>query len=114
MLSSVTDLVLRSALLGEVVISSDIPTSTADLIGTLSTAFTTAYVIAAVVAVAFIIYAGYSIMIAGGDPQRLKKGTDTLVYAIAGVVLVLISGLIFNFVARLLGVENLITVFPTI
>ena len=112
--STLSDLVLRSQILGQVTLPPGVPDEWIDFINTLSTIFTLAYVLAAVVSVAFIIVAGFSIMTASGDPQKLKKGTDTLMYAIGGLILVLVSGVIFNFIASLLGVENLITVFPTL
>lgn len=105
---------LRSQIMNDIDPPPGVPKEWEDFISMLSTVFTLAYVFAAVVSVAFIIISGYLIMTGGGDPQKMKKGTDTLMFAIAGLVLVLISGIIFNFVANLLGVENLITVFPTI
>ena len=88
-----------------------IPRDIQDLIRIIGVFITVAYSFAGVAAVAYIIFAGYTIMTASGDPQKLKKGQDTLTYAIAGLVLVVCSGLIVEFVARLLGVENIILFF---
>ena len=88
--------------------STGIPTEVSDLTRFIQVLFTVAFAFAGVVAVAFVIVAGYTIMTASGDPQKLKKGQDTLIYAIAGLVIVVCAGLFVEFVAKLLGLENLI------
>lgn len=85
-----------------------IPDDTSDVVTMISTIITVVYALAGVVAVAFIIMAGYSIITSSGDPNKLKKGTDTLVWAVAGLVLVVCSSILFEFIANLLGVEDLI------
>lgn len=84
------------------------PIANLSVVGFIATAINLAYVMAAVVAVAYIIFGGYSWMVASGDPQKLKKAQDTLVYAVVGLIVVIISGLIVKFVANLLGVGDTI------
>lgn len=87
-----------------------IPDDTTDLVDLISLVFTTFFSIAAVAAVVFMVYGGFTIIMAAGDSNKLKKGMDTLTNAVIGLVLVIISGLIFNFIANLLGVKDLISV----
>ena len=84
----------------------NIHTNLPDLIAVIGRIVTAAYAMAGVAAVLFIIYGGYSIMIATGDPQKLKKGQDTLAYAFVGLVVVIASGALLRYIAALLGVED--------
>lgn len=56
-----------------------------------------------VTAVGFIVYAGYLYTITNGDPGRLKKAKDTLLYALIGVVVVLLAVAITNIVINGVG-----------
>ena len=52
----------------------------------------------AVVAVGFIVYGGYLYVLSSGDPGKIKQAKDTLLYAIIGVIVVLIAFVITSFV----------------
>ncbi|MDD3662074.1 MAG: hypothetical protein PHG63_03330 [Candidatus Dojkabacteria bacterium] len=93
-----------------------IPRDTSDLVSLIRLVFTTAFMFAGVAAVAFIIVGGYNIIASAGDANKVKKGQDMVTNALIGLVVVVLSGLFFNFIARLLGVEHLITVLaiPTL
>lgn len=54
----------------------------------------------AVVAVGFIIYGGYMYMISAGDPGKVKKAKDVLLYAIIGIVVVMVAFVITKFVIQ--------------
>ena len=54
----------------------------------------------AVVAVGFIIYGGYMYMISGGDPGRVKKAKDVLLYAVIGIVVVMVAFVITRFIIQ--------------
>lgn len=54
----------------------------------------------AVVAVGFIIYGGFMYMISAGEPGKLKKAKDVLLYAIIGIVVVMVAFVITNFVIQ--------------
>ncbi len=54
----------------------------------------------AVVAVGYIIYGGYMYMISAGDPGKLKKAKDVLLYAVIGIVVVMVAFVITNFVIQ--------------
>ena len=84
------------------------PIASLDIVSFIGTAITLAFGFAGVVAMAYIIYGGYLWMTATGDPQKVKKAQDTLVYAVAGLVIVIISSLIVRFIANLLGVGDVV------
>lgn len=52
------------------------------------------------VAVAMLVYAGYMYTTSNGDPSKVKKAKDGLLYAIIGVVLALMAFVITNFVVQ--------------
>ena len=51
-----------------------------------------------IVAVVAIILGGIQFLTANGDPGKVKKGKDIILYGIIGLVVVLISAAIVNFV----------------
>jgi len=53
---------------------------------------------AALVAVAFLVVAGFTYITAAGDEQKIGKATKTLTFAIVGLVICFIAVLIVNFV----------------
>lgn len=56
------------------------------------------FVIIAIVSVFMIIYAGYTMMTSAGDPGKVKKGKDTLIGSIIGLVISLLAFAIVKFV----------------
>lgn len=91
-----------------------VPTDTGSVSTLISTVITLVYSLAGVAAFAFLIVGGYKYMSSAGDAQKVKEAQDTLAYAVGGLVLVLITGMIINFIGDKLGVKSLITVlqFP--
>ena len=51
-----------------------------------------------IVAVIMIIIGGFNMMISSGDPGKVKKGKDTILYGIIGLVISLLAFAIVNFV----------------
>ena len=62
--------------------------------------------VASLVAVGYIIYAGYLIILAGGDPAKYAKGKKTLSAAIIGLVICLAALAIVTFVADTLMIQH--------
>lgn len=62
----------------------------------------TSYIIplAGVLAVGFVIYGGVLYIMSSGDPEKTAKAKKTLLWAIAGVILIVLSTLIVAMVAR--------------
>ena len=51
-----------------------------------------------IVAVVMIIIGGFNFMTSAGDPGKVKKGKDTILYGIIGLVIALLAFAIVNFV----------------
>lgn len=58
----------------------------------------TVYFWMGVTAVGFIIYGGFQYVLSSGDPGKIRKAKDTLLYAIIGVVVVMVAFVITRFV----------------
>ncbi len=65
---------------------------------------------AGLVAVIFILYAGFKYITAGGDPKQAESARKTLTFAIIGLLVVLLSFFIINIIGYISGV-NCITTF---
>lgn len=66
---------------------------------------------AGIIALALIIFSGIKFITSGGDPKQVEGARKTLTFAVAGLILILISFAILIFLARITGVECL-TGFP--
>ena len=53
-------------------------------------------------ALGFIIYGGYSYVLARGDPSKIAKGKKTVVSAIAGLVICILASLIVNTIVSII------------
>ncbi len=62
--------------------------------------------------VIFVVYGGFTILIAGGDPGKLQKGKKTIISAIVGLFIVLTSTLLIETVFRVLGGAGSISLLP--
>ena len=65
--------------------------------------FSWAYAMAGLVAVVFIIKGGVEYMISRGDPGRVQKATRSLVYAVVGLIIVILASVITNVVMSSIG-----------
>jgi type IV secretory pathway VirB2 component (pilin) len=61
------------------------------------------YLITGIIAVIVIIIAGISYMTSQGQPDKTKKALSTIIYAVIGLVVVLVAAFITNFVITRLG-----------
>lgn len=100
-----------SNFIGDIVIPEGVPGSNEGVASIIGRILDVAYAVAGIATMGLFIYAGITIITATGDPEKIKRGQDTLTNAVIGLVLVFVSGLIFQFIGRLLGVESLITWF---
>lgn len=57
------------------------------------------YGIAGIVAVGFIVYGGINYIMAQGEPGKVKQASQTIAYALIGLVVVLLAAAITNFIA---------------
>lgn len=58
-----------------------------------------------VVALFFIIFSGIKLMLSQGDPKQVEGARHTLTYAIAGLLLILLSFLIINLISSVTKVH---------
>jgi hypothetical protein len=64
-------------------------------------------VIAGIVAVFMIIYAGYKFVMSEGDPEKIAAARKTLVYAIAGLIFIFLSFFFLQMISNLTGVKQI-------
>lgn len=66
-------------------------------------AFTWAYSVAGIIAVIFIVKGALDYLLSSGDPAKTRKATQSIIYAVVGLVVVLLAALITNFVITSTG-----------
>jgi hypothetical protein len=62
-------------------------------------------ILSVVVAVAIIIYSGYTLITSGGEPDKIQKGQKGIVAAVIGMVIVFIARILIIFVLEVLGLD---------
>ncbi len=72
--------------------------SNTDLMGMVQNILNWIFGIIGIVAVVMIIIGGFNMMTSSGDPGKVKKGKDTILYGIIGLVIALLAFAIVNFV----------------
>ena len=77
--------------------------ATKDLEGAIGNILNIVYLVIGIVAVVMIILGGISYATSQGDPGKVKKGKDTIMYGIIGLVIVLLAFAITNFVLSNVG-----------
>ncbi len=61
------------------------------------------YALAGIVAVGFIVYGAINYAMTQGDPGKIKQASQTIAYAVVGLVIVLLAAAITNFIAGAAG-----------
>lgn len=61
------------------------------------------YALAGIVAVGFIVYGAVNYAMTQGDPQKIKGASQTIAFAIVGLVIVLLAAAVTNFIAGATG-----------
>ncbi len=62
-----------------------------------------------VVALVFIIFSGFKFMSSGADPKQVEGARNTLVYALIGLIVVLSSFFVLNFISDITQVGCILT-----
>ena len=70
----------------------------ADVNNVVQTIITILIWLVGVLAVIMIIYGGIIYTTSGGDPGKVKKGKDTIIYGIVGLIIAILAFVIVNFV----------------
>ncbi len=61
------------------------------------------FIVAALLAVLFVVFSGIEWVTSAGDPGKIESAKKRLFYAIVGLVVVAMAFLIFNFITGILG-----------
>ena len=64
-------------------------------------------VVAGIVAVFMIIWAGYKYVMSEGDAEKISSARKTLIYAIVGLIFIFLSFVFLNVIAEFTGVSQL-------
>ncbi len=62
--------------------------------------------IAIPIATIMIIFGAYQILFSTGDPAKVKKGRDTILYSLVGLMVALLVKGIISIIKQVLGVNN--------
>lgn len=65
---------------------------------TVQNIFNVVLALAGALAVVFIVFGGIKYMLSQGDQNRVKQAKDTILYAAIGIVIVIVSFMLVNFV----------------
>ena len=79
-------------------VSSVNPGANTDLFQSINMILTAVFSIIGIIAVVMIILGGISYATSQGDPGKVKKGKDTILYGIIGLVIAILAFAIVNFV----------------
>lgn len=74
------------------------PGASTDLMGTVKVILNAVFAVIGVVAVVMIILGGVTYTTSQGDPSKVKKGKDTILYGVIGLIVALLAFAIVNFV----------------
>lgn len=65
---------------------------------------------AAILFLSMCLYGAFLILTGGDTPEKLKKGQQTLIFAIIGLVIVLAAFIIVKLIGLVLGVNNILPI----
>lgn len=65
---------------------------------TMRNVFNVVLALAGAVAVAFVVFGGIKYMLSQGEPNEIKQSRDTILYSIIGLVVVVVSFMLVNYV----------------
>lgn len=89
--------------------------NTGNIPGVINSIITILFGVAILIALIYLIYGGYKWMTSGGDKQAVSSARDHIIAAVVGLLIVLLSYLILNFLLGFLGIGSIGNiVFPTI
>lgn len=77
------------------------------LMGVIAIIINIAFALAGLVAVVFLIMGGYSYVTAGGNPEQIEMAKARIVNSIIGMVVILVSYLIVQFIMTQIGATNI-------
>lgn len=78
------------------------PLGTTDIQGIMKNILNAIFSIVGIIAVAMIVWGGIQLMISGGEEQKREAAKKTITYAIIGLIVVILSSAILEFIMRAL------------
>ena len=69
------------------------------------------FVLAGFAMLAFLVFGGYEIMTAGGDPKKMASGRGKIMYAIAGFLIIFVSYFVIQIVGDVLNIRAIQNIF---
>ncbi len=87
---------------------------TSNIAGIIHNLIISAFVIAAILALAFLIWGGIKWIISGGDKAKVQAARDTIIAAVIGLILTLLSFFILSVVLGLFGLKLTDLQIPTL
>ena len=79
-----------------------LPNQTNDAVGAITRVVTQLLSLVTIIAVGYCLYAGFQIMTAGGDEEKVKTGRKTIINVLIGIVVMWLAYAIVTFVLRAL------------
>jgi len=76
------------------------------LMGVIATVISIAFALAGIVAVVFLIIGGFNYVTAGGNPEQIEMAKSRIMNSIIGLVIILVSYLIVQFIMIQVGATN--------
>lgn len=79
------------------------PLGTSDFQALITKLLNVVFSIVGLVAIVMIVYGGFQIMISGGEEKKYEQAKKTITYAVVGLVVVILSYSILNFIVSAFG-----------
>jgi hypothetical protein len=84
----------------------DNPLADDDIVSILNKIWKFLYILALALVPLIAIIAGFMFLTAGGEPEKIRKARNLLLWMAVGVVIILLAGGIVKVIKMILGVEN--------
>ncbi len=78
-----------------------------DLMGIVALIIQIAFALAGLIATFYLILGGYNYIVAGGNPEAIEGAKATITNAIIGMIVILVSYLLVDFLLARLGANNI-------
>lgn len=80
----------------------DVPSGPSDIGSVIKTITNTLMTVVGIAAVIMLIIGGLMYIFSGGNPEQTKRAKDTILYAIIGIIIAILSYAIVNFVVGII------------
>lgn len=80
----------------------DCPAMTAFIWGIVTNLLYDMFVIVGYLAIGFLMFGGYTYLLARGDPGRIEKGKKTIIGAVSGLIIAVVASFIVSFIGNVI------------